>query len=78
MLNSLKKRLKGVRGKWVDELPSVVWAYRTTNRRLTGVTPFAFAYKMKAVILTEIGLPMVRTTMQESKANEGNLEVHLD
>ena len=59
LLNSLKKWLKGVRGKWVDELPSVVWAYRTTNRQLTRVTPFAFAYEMKAVILTEIGLLMV-------------------
>ena len=59
LLNSLKKWLKGVRGKWVDELPSVVWAYRTTNRQLTRVTTFAFAYEMKAVILTEIGLLMV-------------------
>ena len=33
---------------------------------------------MEVVIPIEIGLLMVKTTMQESKANEGNLKVHLD
>ena len=38
--------------KWVDELSGVLWAYRTTSRRPTGVTPFALAYGMEIVILT--------------------------
>ena len=46
--------------------------------RPTRVTLFALAYEIKVVIPIEIGLPMVRTTVQESKTNEGNLEVHLD
>ena len=33
---------------------------------------------MEVVIPTEIGLPTVKTTVHESKANKGNLEVHLD
>ena len=29
-MNGLKKRLDDVKGKWVDELPHVLWTYRTT------------------------------------------------
>ncbi|KAI5323629.1 hypothetical protein L3X38_032701 [Prunus dulcis] len=32
----LNKRLEGAEGKWVDELPRVLWAYRITKRRSTG------------------------------------------
>ena len=78
LLNSLKKQLEGERGEWVDKLFGVLWAYRTTNRRPTGVTLFALAYGMEVVIHTKIRLPTVRTTMQKSQANERNLEVHLD
>nr|CAN79632.1 hypothetical protein VITISV_038058 [Vitis vinifera] len=54
LINALKKRLEQAKGKWVEELPSVLWAYRTTPGRPTGNTPFAFAYGMDAVISTEI------------------------
>ena len=32
ILNGLKKRLDGVKGRWAEELPNVLWAYRTTPR----------------------------------------------
>ncbi|KAH7858121.1 hypothetical protein Vadar_020217 [Vaccinium darrowii] len=32
ILKSLKKRLEKKKGKWPDELPAVLWAYRTTPR----------------------------------------------
>ena len=78
LLDSLKKQLKMTRSKWVDELFGVLWAYQSTNRWPTGLTPFALTYEMEVVIPTKIGLPTVKTTMQESKTNEGNLKVHLD
>ena len=49
----------------VDEL-GVLWAYRTTNRRPTRVTPFALAYDMEVVIPTEIGMPTVKTIVQKT------------
>nr|CAN82529.1 hypothetical protein VITISV_028061 [Vitis vinifera] len=55
LITALKKRLELAKGKWVEELPGVLWAYRTTPGRLTGNTPFALAYGMDAVIPTEIG-----------------------
>ncbi|RVW90531.1 Transposon Ty3-G Gag-Pol polyprotein [Vitis vinifera] len=61
LITALKKRLEQAKGKWVEELPGVLWAYRTTPGRPTGNTPFALAYGMDAIILTEIGLPTIRT-----------------
>ena len=61
LINALKKMLEQAKGKWVEELLGVLWAYRTTPGRPTGNTPFALAYGMDAIIPTEIGLPTIRT-----------------
>ncbi|RVW33911.1 hypothetical protein CK203_082960 [Vitis vinifera] len=61
LVTALKKRLEQAKGKWVEELPGVLWAYRTIPRWSTGNTPFALAYGMDAVIPTEIGLPTIWT-----------------
>ena len=61
LINALKKRHEQAKGKWVEELPGILWAYRTTPRRSTGNTLFALAYGMDIVIPTEIGLPTIRT-----------------
>ena len=52
----------------MDELPGDLWAYRTTSRKSTGVSPFALTYGMEVIILTEIGMPTVRIEIPE-KAN---------
>ena len=62
---ALKKRLDSAKGKWVDELPRVLWAYRTTSRKPTGISPFAITYGMKAIIPTEIGMPTIWTDVPE-------------
>ena len=67
MLSTLKKRLDSAKGKWVEELPKVLWDYRSTARKPTGVSPFALTYGTEAVILIEIGLPTIRTATPESK-----------
>ena len=40
ILNGLKKKLDDAKGKWVEELPHVLWTYRTTPRKSTEETPF--------------------------------------
>ena len=65
LLTALKKRLDAAKGKWVDELPEVLWAYRTTTRRPISISPFALAYGMETIIPTEIGMPTLRTDMLE-------------
>ncbi|XP_075659122.1 uncharacterized protein LOC142629003 [Castanea sativa] len=60
ILAGFKKRLDDAKGRWVEELPHVLWTYRTTPRRLTGETPFLMTYGMEAIILLESGFPTLR------------------
>nr|CAN82630.1 hypothetical protein VITISV_028132 [Vitis vinifera] len=70
---AISSKLEQAKEKWVEELPGVLWAYRTTPGRPTGNTPFALAYGMDAVIPTEIGLPTIRT--DAAKQNDANTEL---
>ena len=78
LITALKKRLEQAKGKWVEELPGVLWAYRTTPGRSTGNTPFTLAYGMKAVIPTEIGLPTIRTEAGRQADANAELGRNLD
>ena len=55
-------RLKPYAGKWARELPSVLWALRTSPSRATGESPFFLTYGSEAVLPTELefGSPRVR------------------
>ena len=65
-------------GKWVEELPSVLWTHRTTVRKSTGETLFALAYGVEAVIPLEVGMPTTRTTEFIVETNEDSLQKDLD
>ncbi|KAJ9556978.1 LOW QUALITY PROTEIN: hypothetical protein OSB04_011592 [Centaurea solstitialis] len=60
IINSIRKRLKGAKGKWVEELPSVLWANRTTPRASTGQTPYSLVYGCEAVLPIEARIPVAR------------------
>ena len=70
MLKIIKTWLEGVKGIWPDELPSVLWAYRTTTRMPTGETPFWLAYGSEAVILAEVGLISYRMGNHDESKND--------
>jgi hypothetical protein len=53
------------KGRWVEELPNVLWTFRTMPWKSTGETPFLLAYGSEAVIPLEIGLPTLRTSEWE-------------
>ena len=57
----------------MEELPGVLWTYRTTPGRPTRNTPFALAYDMDAVIPIEIGLPIIR--IEAGRQNDANAEL---
>ena len=46
----------------MEELPYVLWMYRTTPRRSTGETPFSMTYGAEAVIPLETGFPTSRSS----------------
>jgi ribonuclease HI len=78
LLKQIKTRLEGAKGMWVKELPSILWAYRTTVRTPTGETPFKLTFGTEAVIPVEIGLTTLRTTFHKEEENEGQLRLNLD
>ena len=77
LLTTLKKRLHLTKRKWEDELSGVLWAYRTTIQKPTGVSPFVHTYGMEAVIPTKIGVPMLRIEILE-KVNTETISKDLD
>ena len=78
MLKIIKTRLEGAKGIWPDELPSVLWAYRTTARTPTGETPFRLAYGADAAIPTEVGLTSYRVKSYNEDKNEEAMRLQLD
>ena len=65
LLTALKKRLDSAKGKWVDELPGVLWAYRTTS-----MSPFTIMYGMEVIIPMEIGMPTIKTNTPEKRSTK--------
>ena len=78
IVSGLKKRLDDAKGKWVEELPHVLWTYRTTSRRSTGKTHFSLIYGAEAVIPLETGFPTTRTSSFNPKDNDEQLTRNLD
>ena len=66
------------KGRWAEELPHVLWMYRTIPRRLTGETSFSMTYGAEAVIPLETGFPTLRTSLFNSSSNNELLEKSLD
>ena len=61
----------------MDELPGFLWAYRTTSRKPTGVSPFTLTYGMEAILFTEIGMPRLQTKVLRT-ANAEAISTDLD
>ena len=57
---ALKTKLEDLKGKWVEYLLEVLWAYRTTGKSATQETPFALAFGTEAMTPVEIGLKSPR------------------
>ena len=62
----------------MEELPHVLWTYRTTPRKSTGATPFSLTYGAEAVIPLEAGFPTLRTSSFSPSTNDVLLERSLD
>ena len=77
-MGELKRRLDDAKGKWVEELPYVLWTYQTTPRGLIGETSFLMTYGVKAVIPLETGFPTLRMSSFIPSINGRLLEESLD
>ena len=75
---ALKTKLEDLKGKWVEYLPEVLWAYRTTHKSATQETSFALAFGTEAVALVEVGLKSPRVELATVEHNDEALRLNLD
>ncbi|XP_075665166.1 uncharacterized protein LOC142634786 [Castanea sativa] len=78
IVTGLKKRLEGTKGMWVDELPNILWAYKTTPRRFIGETHFSLTCGGEAVIPAKISLCSARISRFVPPENEELIMKQLD
>ena len=75
---ALKTKLENLKGKRVEYLPEVLWAYRTTHNSATRDTPFALAFGTKAVAPVEVGLKSPKVEFANAEHNKKSLRLNLD
>lgn len=60
LVQGLKTKLEATRGNWMEELPRVLWAYRTTVKPSMGEIPFSMVYGAEAIIPAEVLIESAR------------------
>ncbi|XP_050266531.1 uncharacterized protein LOC126710191 [Quercus robur] len=78
LLKIIKTQVKGAKGIWPEELPSILWAYRTIARMPIRETPFRLAYGSEAVIPAEVGLTSYRVENYDESRNDKVMRLQLD
>ena len=75
---ALKTKLEDLKGNWVEYLPEVLWAYRTTQKSATRETPFALAFGTEAVAPVEVGIKSPRIELASEEHNDEALRLNLE
>ncbi|XP_074342230.1 uncharacterized protein LOC141679701 [Apium graveolens] len=78
ILRGLENRLEESKKDWPDELPKVLWSYRTTPRTGTEETPFKLAYGIKAQLPIETGSPSHGVVNFDEVSNIEGLKTNLE
>ena len=78
LLKIIKTKLDDVKDAWPEELPNILWAYRTMARTPTGETPFKLTYSSEVVILVEVGVTSIRREVLCEENNDDQLQFDLD
>ncbi|XP_070054237.1 uncharacterized protein [Nicotiana tomentosiformis] len=78
IIQNLKKRLEVARGKWPEELPGVLWAYRTTAKSSTRENPFSLVYRAEALNPVEVGELTLRYFQASEEAKNEAMLVNLE
>lgn len=70
IIDGLKKRLEQEGTSWVEELPSILWANRTTPRSTTQETPYSLVFGTEDVVPTEVQGQSLRICHCDPARNE--------
>ena len=75
---ALKTKLEDLKSKWVEYLPEVLRAYKTTRKSATQETPFTLAFGIEVVAHIEVGLKSPRIELASVEHNDEALRLNLD
>jgi hypothetical protein len=75
--NTFTKMCNTNRDDWDTRIPVVLWAYRTTYKKLTSQTPFKLAYGQEAVMPMEYIIPNLNIATLTDLADEETVEERL-
>jgi hypothetical protein len=64
--------------RWLTELSSVIWSFRTTSSRTIGFTPFFLVYRTEAVLPIDLEYGSSRLRAYSESSNQVNHEDSLD
>ncbi|XP_074377810.1 uncharacterized protein LOC141719337 [Apium graveolens] len=78
LLRGIEKSFRESKTKWPEELPNVLWAYRTSPRTSTGEIPFKLAYGTEVMLPIEVGSPSHRAINFDEIENEEGLRTNIE
>ncbi|GKE87752.1 reverse transcriptase domain-containing protein, partial [Tanacetum coccineum] len=78
IVKGMERRLGKTHQGWVDELPHVLWAHRTTLKSSNEETSFSLVYGSEAVVPIKIGVKTKRIQDFDVKQNEKRRRENLD
>ena len=78
LLKIIKAKLDDAKGAWPEELPNILWAYKTTARTPTGETPFRLTYGIEVVIPVKVRITNIRQEAFNEESNDDHLRQNLD
>ena len=78
LLKIIKTKLDDAKGAWPEELPNVLWAYKTIAKTPIRETPFKLTYETKAVIPIKVEVTSTRWVAFSEERNDEKLRLNLD
>ena len=60
LLRILNKIVHEYEGGWIEHLLETLWAYRSSSKTATGLSPFSLVYGTEAISLVELLVPTPR------------------
>ncbi|XP_034197732.1 uncharacterized protein LOC117613207 [Prunus dulcis] len=70
IINIIRKMLEKNPKQWHEKLSETLWAYRTSKREATGMTPYALTYSHDAILPMEIAVQSLRISHQHGLTGE--------